>query len=146
MTSKTKRGAPVSGAQAYARTDTRLKIVGAVMWAFKKAKKANPALTQEVIAQKLGVSKQQVSKWLTGPGNWTLETVADLLQAMDLKVEDLKVVPIGDHKQVNFRHEWLGSTPVPSVTTNMGYVLTRNDLSRPTISTQSNVRMMRQAA
>jgi DNA-binding phage protein len=146
MTSKTKRGALVSGAQAYARTDTRLKIVGAVMWAFKKAKKSNPALTQEAIAQKLGVSKQQVSKWLTGPGNWTLETVADLLHAMDLKVEDLKVVPVGDHKQTNFRHEWLGSTPIPSVTTNTAYHITHSDFKRPVVQSRPSLNMIRVAA
>lgn len=83
----------ISASRSAARVDARLAIVGAVTWAYAKRKKQNPNLTLETVAGKLGVSKQQVSRWLSGPGNWTLDTVGDLLYALDMRVNEMDVRP-----------------------------------------------------
>lgn len=40
-------------------------------------------LSQAELAQRLGVDKAQVSRWLGAPGNWTIDTAAKLLFAIN---------------------------------------------------------------
>jgi transcriptional regulator with XRE-family HTH domain len=47
-------------------------------------------LNQAALADRLGVSRARVSK-LAAPGNWTLDTVADLLAAMEAKLTNVEV-------------------------------------------------------
>ena len=60
-------------------------------------------LMRKDIAEKLGFSKAHVSRLLSGPGNWTLDTVAGLLYAVDADM-NCKAVFSEDVVRVNYQH------------------------------------------
>lgn len=50
------------------------------------AARAEGGLTKSELAARLGKDPAQVTRWFSGPGNWTLETVSDLLLAMNAEM------------------------------------------------------------
>lgn len=76
--------------RGYARTATRLKVARAV-WALWEQLRAEDGIDQQWLADRLGKHKGQVSRLLNGPGNWTLDTVADLLEAMEGRLTIVEV-------------------------------------------------------
>lgn len=65
-------------ALTYVATLTRLELHEIVLDAFERA-----GITQATLAKRLGKRPEQVSRLLGGPGNWTIDTVAELLFAID---------------------------------------------------------------
>ena len=60
-------------------------------------------LTKKDIAEKLGKDPALVNRWLAAPSNWSLETVSDLLLAMDAEI-DVVVVPFSQRTRPNYAH------------------------------------------
>jgi hypothetical protein len=65
-----------SGTLAYFRTRTRMRMFTLVRRELKKS-----GITKAELAARLGKGADQVSRWLATPGNWTLDTLSDLLFA-----------------------------------------------------------------
>lgn len=61
------------------------------------------AMTRALIAKRLKKKPEQVTRWLGGPGNWTLRTLADLLLAMDY-VPQITAVPLSSLRRGNYTH------------------------------------------
>ncbi|HEY5105149.1 MAG TPA: helix-turn-helix transcriptional regulator [Caulobacteraceae bacterium] len=99
---------PISQKQAaYARTAVRLQVAGAVWDVFDRLRAQGR--TQDWLAARLGKSKARVSRLMNGPGNWTMDTLGDLLAAMDARVVDIDVRLNADIDSAspNQDHPWL---------------------------------------
>lgn len=66
----------------YFRQRNRNKIFQSIVAHFAE-EAANNGLTKRELAHRLGKDPAQITRWFSGPGNWTLDTVSDLLLAMD---------------------------------------------------------------
>lgn len=87
----TSRAIPITdGERSYARTHTRLKVAGAI-WALYDRLRSERDIDQAWLRTRLGRDKGYVSRLLGSPGNWTLDTVADLLEALEARIVDLEI-------------------------------------------------------
>lgn len=87
-----KKAQPLTEAEkAYARTTTRLQVAAAV-WALWERVRDMEDLDQQWLADRLGKDKGRVSRLLREPGNWTMDTVADLLEAMGGRVTKVETM------------------------------------------------------
>lgn len=73
-----------------------------VMRAIEEAA-AKEGITKSEIAKRLGKPASQISRWLSGPSNWTLDTVSHLLFAVNAEM-DYSAIFHKDRKQSKVRH------------------------------------------
>ena len=69
------------GKLAYFRERFRDRLYELVVAEFLK-KEAASTLTRAQLARRIGRKPEQITRWLGAPGNWTLETVSDLMLAI----------------------------------------------------------------
>lgn len=74
------RGAISTADLNYERERLRLFIHDAVLHSFMQQVQLC-GLTRAELARRLGKKPEQITRWLGGPGNWTIDTMADLLFA-----------------------------------------------------------------
>ncbi len=60
-------------------------------------------LTRAFIARRLGKSPEQITRWLSAPGNWTLDTLTNLLLAMGHRPK-FAVERLSEMRQSNQHH------------------------------------------
>lgn len=61
-------------------------------------------VTKKDIASRLKKDPAQVTRWLASPGNLTLDTISDLLLALDAEVEPITIVRFADRRPANYAH------------------------------------------
>jgi transcriptional regulator with XRE-family HTH domain len=66
--------------------------------------KRNTGLTRADLARRLGKKPEQVTRWLSGPGNLKIDTLSDLLLAMGHEL-DIRLVPIETRASSNHTHD-----------------------------------------
>lgn len=66
----------------YARQKYRNKVYQKIISFFAK-RAQDDGLTKTDLAEIMGKDRAQITRWMNEPGNWTMDTVCDLLEAMD---------------------------------------------------------------
>lgn len=97
----------------YYRERNRNKVYAAVVSLFSKLVDTE-RLTKREIAFRLGKEPAQITRWLSGPSNWTLDTVSDLLLAMGREL-DYKVVPVDSPRELGTEHPLLREKTLSTV-------------------------------
>ena len=92
----------LTATQAGVRVRARNQIVGAITRAVRKRQRKTPTLTQSIAADRLGITRQRMSTILNNAGNWTMDTIGDLMFAFDLQIEEIKIVLDEDLKVSNY--------------------------------------------
>ena len=116
------------GTLAYFRERFRDRLYDLVMEEFLK-QDAESGLTRAEVARRIGRRPEQVTRWFGAPGNWTLETVSDLLLAVAKSEPDVHLLPLDGRAVRNYRGQELskqGSTE-PANTGPPGSVIEAND-------------------
>jgi hypothetical protein len=88
---------------SYYRQRTRNRAWEAVVTALDRAHDINSTKRKD-IADYLGVPPSQISRWLSGPSNWTLDTITDLLLAAGCEM-DFQPVRFDERARKNEFHE-----------------------------------------
>jgi transcriptional regulator with XRE-family HTH domain len=66
-------------------------------------------ISRKEIADKLSKNPSQISRWLSGPSNFELDTLSDLLLAMGAEM-DHSIVRFADRPRGNYMHPLLSAT------------------------------------
>ena len=69
----------------YHRERLRNRIFDCVVKALAERAAAGVA-TRALIARRLGKDPAQVTRWLSGPSNWTIDTISDLMAALNVEL------------------------------------------------------------
>ena len=94
---------PISaGDIAYYCERLRNRVFEDVVEAFAEEAAAG-RITKAALARKLGKGPEQITRWFSGPSNWTLDTIGTLLLALEAELET-NVVFLRDRPAVNYAH------------------------------------------
>ncbi len=93
----------------------RNQVYEVVIEAVEKAA-VEKGITRKMIAEAVGRKAPQVSAWLSGPSNWTLDTVSHLLRSIGATME-YRVVFDEDQKRANYHFE---AAPTKDVSRQVG--------------------------
>jgi hypothetical protein len=97
------------GKLAYFRERFRDRLYELVVSEFFRKEKTG--LTKAQVARRIGRKPEQITRWLGAPGNWTLETVSDLLLAISKAEPRISLASLENRPTRNFtRPEWMAET------------------------------------
>ncbi len=96
------------GTLSYFRERFRDRLYDLVIEEFLKQSEKND-LTRADVARRIGRRPEQITRWFGAPGNWTLETVSDLLLAIARAEPDVTLLPLEGRAGRNYRGQDLSA-------------------------------------
>ena len=118
---------------AYFEDRFRGRLYDLIISEFKKQQAEN-GLTQKKVADRLGKRPEQINRWLAAPGNWTLDTVSNLLLAICKGELEIGVSVLSEQSPRNRRRpDWLKTqltqaTSVKTTANSVAYEVTTEPL------------------
>jgi hypothetical protein len=92
----------------YLQERLRHRLYDLIVGEFVKHQSANPHFTQVALARRIGRRPDVINRWLSSPGNWTLDTVTNLLAAISGAELGLSVNRFAEYPKANYtRPDWL---------------------------------------
>lgn len=104
------------GEKAYFRERLRNRLFNLIVGEFAR-QHAVDNLSKADIARRLARSPVQITRWLGAPGNWTIDTVSDLLLAISAAELEIGLRPLYEtHLRNQAGPDWLTETLVQQAT------------------------------
>jgi len=98
-------------------------------------------ISRKEIARKLGKDPAQITRWLSSPSNFELDTISDLLLAMGAEL-DLNIVRFVDRPKPNFAHPLSISHCTATNPSGVAAVWQKHQAG-PTATTQPSIKSVR---
>lgn len=114
LLSEIRSGQPIpEGKLAYLRSRTKNRLYNFILEKFLE--KEREGLTRAELARRIGRRPEVITRLLGSPGNWTIDTVSDLLIGICAEELEPDSRSLLDRAPRNYREpEWLGSTGTES--------------------------------
>jgi hypothetical protein len=94
--------------RTYLSDRLRHRLYDLILSEFMKHQKDNPGFTQAALARRIGSRPEIVNRWLSSPGNWTLDTISNLLAGISGAELGISVNRLADYPKANLsRPDWL---------------------------------------
>jgi hypothetical protein len=110
----TSKASPVSKRDIFYYRQRMKNRVFTELASFFATEAAQNHLTKREIANRLQCDPSLVTRWLSAPGNVTLETISDLLLALDAEM-DVKAVRFKDRTKPNYAHSLIVELAAPQI-------------------------------
>jgi hypothetical protein len=95
---------------AYFRERQRNRAYDLIIGKFLELEK-NGLLTRAELARRIGRAPEQVTRWIGTPGNWTLDTMSDLMLAMGAELAFSELPLLGRADRNFSQPNWLSTNP-----------------------------------
>jgi transcriptional regulator with XRE-family HTH domain len=126
----------------YFRQRFRNRVFGRLA-AFFAEEAERSGVTRKDIASRLGRDPSQITRWLSQPSNLTIETISDLLLALDAEPEPPEIVRFSERVAPNYAHPLIarvmgvegGNRPSPEP-----YVRFSEESAEPIVPTETQSR------
>lgn len=96
-----------TGKRAYFQERLRNRFYELVIDEFIKRRSTDPSFTQAKLAKRIGRTPDQICRWLSSPGNWTSDTVSDLLLGICGGELSIGVTPLTNERRNFTKPDWL---------------------------------------
>jgi transcriptional regulator with XRE-family HTH domain len=94
------------GKLAYFQERFRNRLYDLVVGEFIRQQKDN-GLTQSQLAERIGKDPSRVNKWFRSPGNWTVDTISDLLLGICASELEISLSPLVEKPRNDLGPVWI---------------------------------------
>ena len=119
----------------YYRQRLKNRVFNTLVSFFEREARLN-GITKKDVAARLDRDPAQITRWLSSPGNLTLESISDILFALEAEAEPPEIVKLKDRRNANYMHPLVASiiseaqaeakVPDALTITNANYISSRN--------------------